>query len=796
MLSRPNTNLRLLAILIAFSVASLATAQEMPSNLGRGLKDLVLLQRSNPTASLRGKSLAVDLRTGARRLVTNPAHAMVVDRANRVLVNVYLKRSSALEDVRQRIASLSGSVVAEDAAYRQGSLATYLSVQAAEEIARMEGVATVKLVHKGHANAGAVTSEGAALLHADQVNASGITGQGITIGIISDSFNNVPESPTSAYDDVKSGDLPNIGVSDGRPGLKFLSDGAGDALGDLDEGRAIAQIAYDLAPGISMCFISGELGETSFAANVRRLRTDSSCFADIIVDDIGDAFEPWFSDGQAAQAVNDVVTSTTLAGKQVAYFSAAGNDNGSGYASPLRIVANAAARALTGQGVDLSTIPASIDTGGGFHNFNPNNGATNIAQKLTFTGLDPTAGLGLVVQWDDLFDATPNGITTALNLLIFDSTGKFLSELDTTDPFAADEPLLANIALSDDGTYYFVIARSSKGTHLASQVRYRLFPSGATVTGDYINLSQPTIGGHESASNSITVGAYFYDNGTVANQYTPELEPYSSAGPILSSFDSSGNRLSTPMVRQKPDISAPDCVSTTFFINPDDDDAFYQFCGTSAAAPHAAAVAALLLQSAGGPGSLTASQIRTKLQESTAARNLTPFSSQATLTSGSSTVTITATGDYLDGSEDSANLFNVTFTSATAGQTLMSLTIDATPAGVNFNPSTRTGYPLTIGAVSSGVTVTSTAPTSKTKTLTLAFSGFTSGSFLNFGIEPDLTVFNSIADSATMLAGSNVTAVLSGGITITGKLANVSGTGYNSADGFGLINAAAALKAP
>ncbi len=776
-------------------LAALSTfAQEAPANLGRGLRELVQLQRSNPT-SLRGQALGLDPRTGERKLISSPAHAMVVDKSDRVLVTLHLDGSAPIESVRKSISDLGGTITAEDPYYRQGTVAAFLPVESTVQIAKASGIATVNLVHKRRTNVGLVTSQGAALLHSDQVNAAGITGQGITIGIISDSFDAVPESVTSASDDVKSGDLPNMGVADGRPGLKFLSDGSGDFDNDTDEGRAMAQIAYDVAPGISMCFITAAFSETSFAANVRRLRTDSSCAADIIVDDSADYGEPWFSDGQAAQAVNDVVTSSTLNGKKVAYFSSAGNDNGFAYASPLRFIANTDARALSGQGVDLSTIPSSIDTGGGFHNFNPNSGSTAIAQKLTLSGVADSGGIVLIMQWDDLFDAKPTGITTALKLLIFNSSGKYVTQLDSTDPFAANEPILAN-ELTNDGTYYFVISRTGQGSHLASQVRYVFISFGASVSGDYISLSQPSIGGHQSAANAIAVGAYFYDNGVNAGQYTPELEPYSSAGPVVSSFDASGNRLSTPVVRQKPDIAAPDCVSNTFLGGQDNDDAFYQFCGTSAAAPHAAAVAALLLQNAGGPGSLTAAQILSKLQASASPRNLTPFSSQAALTSGPASLTITATGDYLDGTENSPNLFNISFTSATAGQTLMSLTIDGSPAGITFNPTRRSGYPFTVGAASTGVTVTSTAPTAKANTLALTFNGFISGSFLNFGIEPDLTAFNSIADSATMLSGATVTATLSGGVTLTGKFGNPFGTGYNPADGFGLINAAAALKAP
>jgi subtilisin family serine protease len=94
------------------------------------------------------------------------------------------------------------------------------------------------------------------------------------------------------------------------------------------------------------------------------------------------------------------------------------------------------------------------------------------------------------------------------------------------------------------------------------------------------------------------------------------LEPYSSAGgaPIL--FDTSGNRLSTAVYRQKPDFVGPDGVNTTFLgftlasdsafppnglLNTSisecqNDPSYPNFFGTSAATPHAAGIAALLLQ--------------------------------------------------------------------------------------------------------------------------------------------------------------------------------------------------------
>ncbi len=96
----------------------------------------------------------------------------------------------------------------------------------------------------------------------------------------------------------------------------------------------------------------------------------------------------------------------------------------------------------------------------------------------------------------------------------------------------------------------------------------------------------------------------------------PEVESFSSVGGVPILFDTAGNRLATPDVRMKPEITAPDGGNTTFFISDSnaDPDLFPNFFGTSAAAPHAAAVAALMLDQAGGPGTQTPSQIYANLE--------------------------------------------------------------------------------------------------------------------------------------------------------------------------------------
>jgi len=78
-----------------------------------------------------------------------------------------------------------------------------------------------------------------------------------------------------------------------------------------------------------------------------------------------------------------------------------------------------------------------------------------------------------------------------------------------------------------------------------------------------------------------------------------EPEFYSSRGPSTDYFrpvsgTTPAAALATPEVVAKPDITATDCASTTFFAW--FENGAWAFCGTSEAAPHAAAVAALMKQ--------------------------------------------------------------------------------------------------------------------------------------------------------------------------------------------------------
>ena len=76
-----------------------------------------------------------------------------------------------------------------------------------------------------------------------------------------------------------------------------------------------------------------------------------------------------------------------------------------------------------------------------------------------------------------------------------------------------------------------------------------------------------------------------------ASNYTVRTtpEPFSSRGPVIHLFDANGTALSTPDVRQKPNLAGPDGVSTSVPVS-----GLSTFFGTSAAAPAAAGIAALI----------------------------------------------------------------------------------------------------------------------------------------------------------------------------------------------------------
>ncbi len=162
-----------------------------------------------------------------------------------------------------------------------------------------------------HPLIGSVTSEGDVDHRAADVRTTyGYLGQGIKIGVISDSYN----STGGAAANVSSGDLPGTGNPDGYTTPVTVVQ---DFSGGSDEGRAMLQVVHDLAPAAQLYFATADVSEAGFASNIIALRNTYGC--NIIVDDVAYFDEPAFQDGIVAQAVNTVTAAGAL------YFSSAGN---------------------------------------------------------------------------------------------------------------------------------------------------------------------------------------------------------------------------------------------------------------------------------------------------------------------------------------------------------------------------------------------------------------------------------------------------------------------------------------
>lgn len=401
-------------------------------------------------------------------------------------------------------------------------------------------------------------------------NKYGVNGKGVKIGILSDSYNNL----VTADEGVENGELPGIGnpfnFKHPVEVLKDLSDSSG-----IDEGRAMAEIVHDVAPGAEIAFRTAFEGQADFAQGILEL-ADVGC--KVIVDDIYYFAEPFYQDGIIAQAV-DIVKK-----KGVAYFSAAGNSSVRSYESDYR------ASQFFPLGPNFGTA----------HNFSAPGNTARYFQPIFI----PRFGTFInSFQWDQpFFSAGGAGAESDFDIYLLDQAGNVVARGINDNILSGDPVEVFGYFNNTVNTTFFLVIVKYAGPD-PTRLKYVLFGDGAffLTTPPIPGILAPTIVGHSKANGAITTAASWYLRTPAYGSDTPLVESFSSRGGVPNYFDLQGNRTMTE-IRKKPEITAPDGANTSFFDpfgNGDisqDTDTFPNFFGTSAAAPHAAAVAALMIQ--------------------------------------------------------------------------------------------------------------------------------------------------------------------------------------------------------
>jgi len=446
--------------------------------------------------------------------------------------------SKALDDVLDGLRSRGLRVTAT----LDGQVSGTVDPQRLEELATGPGVRSISAVVAEQTNAGSIASIGDTAHAGPAARALGPTGAGVMLGVISDTINKVGGGIVSSQ---ASGDLPS--------NVQILAEHPTGA----DEGRAMAEIVFDGAPGISnMAFHTGFGGATTRAAGIDAL---VAAGARVIVDDVVHITEPFFQDGVVAQAADRAVAAG------VVYVVSAGN------------------RARQAWERTYSPVPTPGGPSADTFDFDPGPAIDTIQRIGTFS---PLAGgprnMAISLQWDDPWGrATTNLALDVYSIDTATGAATLLSTVDADNLVTGLPREYAAIQITAPNTTIGIGIRRVAGAR-APLVRYVVTGTPVFTISEYPTNSPAIDPDAAAAAGPITVAAVGADD---PGRDTPQA--FSSRGPVTRLFDPTGSRLVVPEIRAKPDLAGADKIATSV-------PGFNPFFGTSAGAPSIAAIAALV----------------------------------------------------------------------------------------------------------------------------------------------------------------------------------------------------------
>ena len=419
-----------------------------------------------------------------------------------------------------------------------------------------------------------------------------INGAGVKIGIISTGFNVYGDANANA----QAGLLP-LNTSTNTSAVNVLIEGSPTGS---EEGQAMAQLIYQIAPGATLYFASGS---GDYAAAVAALQAQG---VQIIADDLSQTDNPTFQ----IAGVNDTAVQSAVS-SGINYFLSAGNFNNAYLAEAFTPTTTT----LTGIGAAKAEI---------FSNGTP------YEQMIAFGNVTGQLLLNWTAPWPTTAD-TPE----QLQFAVYDGSGNLLGTSTQSTAVAQNGSTYAipqetfnvgqldfttdtniSVAIWQTGTTtpaYFELSFTNGGSAgpgggaaETTTIADGTGPGGA-ILDTSAGVGTGMLNGAKLIPGVNTVGAAAYKD--TSTYGTPGyMEEFSDTGTGILYYDSSGNPISGGQVLSKVDFTSLDSVTLNVanFSEP--------FDGTSAATPDAAAIAALMLQA--NP-SLTSAQI-TSILTSTA----------------------------------------------------------------------------------------------------------------------------------------------------------------------------------